>query len=148
MSKELNLTLLGAGATDYPTEYTPTILERIPNSHTTDDYLVELDCPEFTSLCPITNQPDFGKIVIKYIPGDWLVESKSLKLYMFSFRSHGEFHENCVNVIKNDLQELLHTKFIEVKGYFNPRGGISIIPTAVYADEAHKRFADNSLMGK
>ena len=148
MSKELNLTLLGSGTTDYPTEYTPTILERIPNNHTTGEYLVELDCPEFTSLCPITNQPDFGRIVIKYIPGEWLVESKSLKLYMFSFRSHGEFHENCVNVIKNDLQELLHTKFIEVKGYFNPRGGISIIPTAVYADEEHTRFADNSLMDK
>jgi 7-cyano-7-deazaguanine reductase len=146
MSKELNLTLLGSGATDYPTEYAPHILERIPNNHTTDDYLVTLDCPEFTSLCPITNQPDFGKIVIKYIPGDWLVESKSLKLYMFSFRSHGEFHENCVNVIKNDLQNLLQTKFIEVKGYFNPRGGISIIPTAVYADAEHKRFADKSLM--
>jgi 7-cyano-7-deazaguanine reductase len=123
-----NLTLLGGKSTDYPTEYCPNILETFENRHTDIDYLVRFNCPEFTSLCPITNQPDFAAIYINYIPDTQLVESKSLKLYLFSFRNHGDFHENCVNTILKDLRKLLNPKFIEVIGKFTPRGGISIDP--------------------
>jgi 7-cyano-7-deazaguanine reductase len=123
-----NLTLLGGKATDYPTEYCPDILETFENRHTDIDYLVRFNCPEFTSLCPITNQPDFAAIYINYIPDERLVESKSLKLYLFSFRNHGDFHENCVNTILKDLRKLLQPKYIEVTGKFTPRGGISIDP--------------------
>jgi len=121
------LKLLGNKETKYPTEYSPDILEKIPNIHE-NDYMVHLDCPEFTSLCPVTSQPDFAHIYINYIPDKFLVESKSLKLYLFSFRNHGDFHENCINTIMKDLKELLSPKFIEVLGKFTPRGGISIHP--------------------
>ena len=100
--------------------------------------LVSFNCPEFTSLCPKTGQPDFAKIIINYIPREKMVESKSLKLYLFSFRNHGDFHEDCVNMIKNDLVNLMRPKYLEVIGIFNARGGISIYPFASYADEEHK----------
>jgi 7-cyano-7-deazaguanine reductase len=94
--------------------------------------MVMLNCPEFTSLCPKTGQPDFADIHINYIPDQSIVESKSLKLYLFSFRNHGDFHEDCVNIIMKDLIALMDPKYIEVEGVFMPRGGISIYPFACY----------------
>ncbi|MDE5900821.1 MAG: preQ(1) synthase [Muribaculaceae bacterium] len=132
------VTLLGAGSTQYPTDYSAELLEWFPNKHPEQDYVVTLDCPEFTSLCPKTGQPDFGHIVINYIPDIRMVESKSLKLYLFSFRNHGDFHEDCVNIIMKDLIRLMSPRYIEVAGLFTPRGGISIRPFACWADEDHQ----------
>jgi len=132
------VTLLGAGKTQYPTDYSAKLLEWFPNKHPENDYLVTLDCPEFTSLCPKTGQPDFGHIVINYIPGEKMVESKSLKLYLFSFRNHGDFHEDCINIIMKDLIKLMEPRYIEVLGMFTPRGGISIRPYAQWADAEHE----------
>lgn len=130
---ELNgVTLLGNTATKYPSDYAPEILEKFPNKHPGNDYMVTFNCPEFTSLCPKTGQPDFAEIKINYIPDGFLVESKSLKLYLFSFRNHGDFHEDCVNIIMKDLVKLLEPKYLEVEGIFTPRGGISIYPFANY----------------
>ena len=130
-----DLTLLGvsARATTYPTDYDPSLLETFENKHQDRDYMVTLNCPEFTTLCPITGQPDFGTIVINYIPNVRMVESKSLKLYLFSFRNHGDFHEDVVNIILEDLVELMEPRYIEVRGLFNPRGGIAIHPVAIWA---------------
>ena len=100
-----------------------------------NDYFVKFNCPEFTSLCPITGQPDFATIYISYVPNILMVESKSLKLYLFSFRNHGDFHEDCINVIMKDLINLLDPKYIEVWGKFTPRGGISIDPYCNYGKE-------------
>ncbi|MDR1821462.1 MAG: preQ(1) synthase [Oscillospiraceae bacterium] len=122
------LTLLGSGATKYPAAYCPEILETFENRHPDMDYMVRFNCPEFTSLCPITGQPDFAAIYINYIPNIRMVESKSLKLYLFGYRNHGDFHENCVNTILKDLRKLMEPKFIEVLGKFTPRGGIAIVP--------------------
>ena len=139
--EELNgVSLLGNQHTQYPTDYAPQLLEVFVNKHPEDDYLVTLDCPEFTSLCPKTGQPDFGHIIIRYIPDMKMVESKSLKLYLFSFRNHGDFHEDCVNIIMKDLVQLMAPRYLEVEGIFNPRGGIRIIPFANYADEAHQEL--------
>jgi 7-cyano-7-deazaguanine reductase len=99
---------------------------------------VRFNCPEFTSLCPITGQPDFAEIRIAYIPDRRMVESKSLKLYLFSFRNHGDFHEDCVNKIMKDLISLMDPKYIEVTGLFTPRGGISIYPYANYGRKGTK----------
>ena len=118
--------------TNYLTDYTPSVLEAFKNQHPDNDYWVRFNCPEFTSLCPITGQPDFAEIRIDYIPGKRMVESKSLKLYLFSFRNHGAFHEDCVNIILKDLVALMDPKYIEVTGFFVPRGGISIHPFANY----------------
>lgn len=126
------VTLLGNTKTQYATTYSPEILEKFPNKHPENDYMVTLNCPEFTSLCPKTGQPDFAEIKINYIPDGFLVESKSLKLYLFSFRNHGDFHEDCVNIIMKDLVALLQPKYLEVEGIFTPRGGISIYPFANY----------------
>ena len=126
------VTLLGNNATQYKTTYSPEVLEKFPNKHPGNDYMVTFNCPEFTSLCPKTGQPDFAEIKINYIPDQYLVESKSLKLYMFSFRNHGDFHEDCVNIIMKDLVKLLDPKYIEVEGLFMPRGGISLYPFANY----------------
>ena len=95
-------------------------------------YWVKFNCPEFTTLCPITGQPDFASIYISYIPAVKMVESKSLKLYLFSFRNHGSFHEDCVNTIMKELIRLLDPLYIEVCGKFLPRGGISIDPWCNY----------------
>ena len=124
------ITKLGAGAqhTAYPTDYAPEVLETFANKHPDNDYFVKFNCPEFTSLCPVTGQPDFATIYISYVPDKLLVESKSLKLYLFSFRNHGDFHEDCVNIIMKDLCRLLEPKYIEVWGKFLPRGGLSIDP--------------------
>ena len=124
------LTLLGNQNTQYPNEYQPSVLEAVPNLHAARDYFVKFNCPEFTSLCPLTGQPDFATIYIRYIPDIQMVESKSLKLYLFSFRNHGDFHEDCVNIIMKDLIALMQPKYIEVFGEFTPRGGIAIHPFA------------------
>lgn len=123
-----DLSLLGNKKTVYRDDYAPDVLETFPNKHPGNDYFVKFNCPEFTSLCPMTGQPDFATIYISYIPGERMVESKSLKLYLFSFRNHGDFHEDCVNIIMKDLIALMNPKYIEVQGIFTPRGGISIDP--------------------
>ena len=126
------ITLLNQGSTRYPQDYTPEVLETFVNKHPENDYFVKFNCPEFTSLCPITGQPDFATITISYVPGERMVESKSLKLYLYSFRNHGDFHEDCVNIIMKDLIRLMDPKYIEVWGKFTPRGGISIDPYCNY----------------
>lgn len=139
------VTLLGSGNTQYPTDYSAELLEWFPNKHPEHDYLVTLDCPEFTSLCPKTGQPDFGHIIINYIPGEKMVESKSLKLYLFSFRNHGDFHEDCINIIMKDLINLMQPRYIEVIGYFTPRGGIAIRPYAQWADDNHQAILQSRI---
>ena len=124
--------------TDYRQDYAPEVLESFQNKHTENDSWVHFNCPEFTSLCPITGQPDFAKIVINYIPNEKMVESKSLKLYLFSFRNQGDFHEDCVNIIMKDLVKLMEPKYLEVKGVFTPRGGIAIYPFANYGEKGTK----------
>lgn len=126
------VTLLGNQGTKYPDNYAPEVLETFVNKHPDNDYFVKFNCPEFTSLCPITGQPDFAAITISYVPDVKMVESKSLKLYLFSFRNHGDFHEDCVNIIMKDLIRLMEPKYIEVWGKFTPRGGISIDPYCNY----------------
>jgi 7-cyano-7-deazaguanine reductase len=124
--------------TEYSTDYAPEVLETFQNMHPENDYWVQFNCPEFTTLCPITGQPDFAEIKIMYLPAERMVESKSLKLYLFSFRNHGDFHEDCVNIIMKDLVRLMDPKYIEVMGIFTPRGGISIYPYANYGKPGTK----------
>lgn len=130
-----------------PADYDPSMLEAFDNKHADRDYWVTFTCPEFTTLCPKTGQPDFATLTIRYIPGKKLVESKSLKLYLFGFRSHGDFHEDVVNIIYDDLVKLLKPKYMEVIGKFAARGGISIDPYvnggagAYYKRLASSRFA-------
>lgn len=149
-----NITLLGNQKTKYPDDYAPEVLETFINKHQDNDYFVKFNCPEFTSLCPITGQPDFATITISYVPDIRMVESKSLKLYLFSFRNHGDFHEDCVNIIMKDLVKLMDPKYIEVTGIFTPRGGISIWPYANYGKPgtkfeklAERRFEEHDLRG-
>ena len=111
-----------------PMEYNPGILDAFDNRHPRRDYWVTFTAPEFTTLCPKTGQPDFATLGIRYIPARRLVESKSLKLYLFGFRNHGDFHEDVVNVVFDDLWKLLKPRYLEVYGKFAPRGGISIDP--------------------
>lgn len=138
-----NVSSLGASKTKYPTDYDPSVLEYFLNKHTDNDYVVSLDAYEFSSLCPKTHQPDFAKVVISYIPNEKMVESKSLKLYLFSFRNHGSFHEDCMNTVMEDLINLMDPKYIEVRGIFAPRGGIAIFPFCNWAnpDFEYKNFA-------
>lgn len=149
--KNEGLKALGS-KTKYKMDYAPEVLETFENKHPTNDYWVQFNCPEFTSLCPITGQPDFAEIKIAYIPQKLMVESKSLKLYLFSFRNHGDFHEDCVNIIMKDLIRLMQPKYIEVIGLFTPRGGISIYPYANYGQPgtryetlAEHRFFNHSI---
>ncbi len=142
------ITLLGNQHTRYANDYDPALLETFVNKHPENDYVVTLDCPEFTSLCPKTGQPDFGRIVIRYIPDERMVESKSLKLYLFSFRNHGDFHEDCVNIIIKDLVALMQPRYLEVTGIFNPRGGIRILPFASYADNEHQSLRHQRLLAQ
>ncbi len=102
------------------------VLERVPNPHAGETYLVRFTCPEFTSLCPITGQPDFAHLVIDYVPDAHLLESKSLKLYMGSFRNHGAFHEDCALTIAKRLEKEIKPVWIRIGGYWCPRGGIPI----------------------
>lgn len=106
----------------------PEILESFENQHPDNLYVINLHCDEFTSLCPVTGQPDWGRFIIRYVPDKLCVESKSLKMYLFSFRNHGEFHEDVTNRITKDLFKLMKPKYIEVYGEFNSRGGIAIHP--------------------
>lgn len=147
-----NITLLGNQKTKYPDDYAPDVLETFINKHQDNDYFVKFNCPEFTSLCPITGQPDFATITISYVPDIRMVESKSLKLYLFSFRNHGDFHEDCVNIIMKDLIKIIEPKYIEVWGKFTPRGGISIDPYCNYGkpgtkweEIAFKRLAEHDM---
>jgi 7-cyano-7-deazaguanine reductase len=119
------LTQLG-GATVQPTSPEEAVLERVPNPNPGDRYLVRFTAPEFTSLCPITGQPDFAHLVIDYVPADWLVESKSLKLFLTSFRNHGAFHEACTVGIGKRLVAELSPVWLRIGGYWYPRGGIPI----------------------
>ena len=134
--------------TPYAIAYAPEVLETFENQHPDNDYWVQFNCPEFTTLCPITGQPDFAEITILYMPGERMVESKSLKLYLHSFRNHGDFHEDCVNTIMKDLVRLMDPKYIEVVGRFLPRGGISIYPYANYGRPGTKyaQLAEQRLM--
>ena len=129
--EEEGLRLLGR-KTAYRSGYAPDVLETFENRHQENDYWVRFNCPEFTSLCPVTGQPDFAEIRIAYIPDRRMVESKSLKLYLFGVREHGDFPEDCVNVIMKDLIRLMDPRYIEVTGYFTPRGGIAIWPYCNY----------------
>jgi 7-cyano-7-deazaguanine reductase len=145
--KKENLKLLGKD-THYCDQYAPEVLETFENMNKENDYWVQFNCPEFTTLCPITGQPDFAEIKIAYIPDERMVESKSLKLYLFSFRNHGDFHEDSVNIIMKDLIKLMDPKYIEVLGLFVPRGGISIYPYANYGRPGTKyeRMAEERLL--
>ena len=109
-----------------PTSPETAELERVPNPHPADLYVARFTAPEFTSLCPVTGQPDFAHLVIDYAPGDWLVESKSLKLYLTSFRNHGAFHEDCTVAVGKRLAGLLEPRWLRIGGYWYPRGGIPI----------------------
>lgn len=139
---------LGNKTTSYSTDYDPSVLECFENVHPENDYLVTLYAYEFTSLCPKTGQPDFAKLYIKYIPNIKMVESKSLKLYLFSFRNHGDFHEDCMNMIMKDLVKLMEPKYFEITGVFTPRGGISIIPFVNYSngEEKYNKLKDARLL--
>ncbi|MGZ3727321.1 MAG: preQ(1) synthase, partial [Pseudobdellovibrio sp.] len=128
--KELATFALGSETTTYSQNYDPGLLEAFDNKNPSQIAWTSFVCTEFTSLCPKTGQPDFAKIFINYIAGSKMVESKSLKLYLFSFRNHGDFHEDCVQKICNDLVKLMKPKYIEVIGEFTPRGGIAIFPFA------------------
>lgn len=136
------ITLLGNHGAKLTYDYNPDILEAFENMHPENDYLVSFDAYEFTCLCPMTGQPDFARIFISYIPGKRMVESKSLKLYLFSFRNHGDFHEDCMNTIMKDLWKLMEPKYLEVFGIFTPRGGIAIYPFVSMSDEDHKEFEE------
>jgi 7-cyano-7-deazaguanine reductase len=112
--------------TDLPQSPEEAVLERVANPHPGDNYLVRFAAPEFTSLCPITGQPDFAHLVVDYIPDQWLVESKSLKLFLGSFRNHGAFHEDCTVAIAKRLIQCLAPRWLRIGGYWYPRGGIPI----------------------
>jgi 7-cyano-7-deazaguanine reductase len=119
------LTQLGA-RTELPESPDAAVLERVPNPQKGVRYVARFTCPEFTSLCPITGQPDFAHLVIDYLPGDWLVESKSLKLYLGSFRNHGAFHEDCTVAVARRLVDTIEPQWLRIGGYWYPRGGMPI----------------------
>jgi 7-cyano-7-deazaguanine reductase len=119
------LTQLG-GETRMPDSPETAVLEKVANPHAGTDYVVRFTAPEFTSLCPVTGQPDFAFLMIDYVPDGWLVESKSLKLYLGSFRNHGAFHEGCTVDIAKRLEALMAPKWLRIGGYWYPRGGMPI----------------------
>ena len=121
----MTLTHLGQSSA-LPASPEQALLDYVPNPRPGRPYLVRFTAPEFTSLCPVTGQPDFAHLVIDYVPGDWLVESKSLKLYLTSFRNHGAFHEDCTVSIGRKLVALLDPRWLRIGGYWYPRGGIPI----------------------
>lgn len=122
---DLNVTQLGQ-MVDAPASPDQAILERVPNPQPDVLYLARFVAPEFTSLCPVTSQPDFAHLVIDYAPGDWLIESKSLKLYLTSFRNHGSFHEDCTVKVARKIVEIAEPRWLRIGGYWYPRGGIPI----------------------
>ena len=123
--QETHLTQLGQ-QTETPKRPEDAVLERVPNPQAGVTYLTRFVAPEFTSLCPVTGQPDFAHLVIDYVPGDWLIESKSLKLYLASFRNHGAFHEDCTVAIGRRFFEAAEARWLRIGGYWYPRGGIPI----------------------
>ena len=129
------LTILDGGKTTFPSSPDEATLETFANAYPDRNYNILLDCPEFTSLCPMTGQPDFGRIVIDYVPGERCIESKSLKMYLFSFRNHGGFGEAIVNRILDDVVAACIPRRATVRGSFAPRGGISIEVTASFPEE-------------
>ena len=150
MNREEELHQLGSATTEYRYTYAPELLETFVNAHQNNDYWVTLNADEFSALCPITNQPDFGTLIINYIPNVNMVESKSLKLYLFSFMNSGEFHEDVVNKIGKDLVKLMEPKYLEVVGLFYPRGNISIHPTFSYdnGEEKYKTINQHRFMNR
>jgi 7-cyano-7-deazaguanine reductase len=131
-----DLTLLGASRMQYPRSPDECDLQVIPwESRSERGTVIRLDCPEFTALCPKTGQPDFGALIIEYQPRSLLIESKALKLYLFSFREHGAFHEVTVDRIAHDLFDALNPFWLRVRGNYLPRGGISIVPTTLLVAE-------------
>ncbi len=148
-SKELKDFKLGQTETEYPENYAPEALEAFDNKNPGKIAWTTFVCTEFTSLCPKTAQPDFARIFINYIADKKMVESKSLKLYLFSFRNHGDFHEDCVQKICDDLTKLINPKYLEVVGEFTPRGGIAIYPFASSSskDKAYVKLREERLLG-
>lgn len=129
---DAGLQALGSARTEYHFDGPDAgLLEAFPNPRPGAAWIVGLDCAEFTALCPVTGQPDFGRILVDYVPDERCVESRSLKLYLFSYRNHGGFHEDCVNRIADDLAALLEPRALRVRGDFNVRGGIAIRPLAM-----------------
>jgi 7-cyano-7-deazaguanine reductase len=126
------LTLLGRHGVRMPASPAEAKLEAFANTHPGRDYWIQFDCPEFTSVCPVTAQPDFGRITIRYVPDKLCLESKSLKLYLFSFRNSGVFHEEAVNRILDDIVTAIRPRRAVVNGVFNPRGGIAITVEATH----------------
>jgi len=129
------LTLLSASERNYPASPAEAKLEAFDNLYADRDYVVEFDCPEYTSLCPVTGQPDFGHIVVRYVPDKRCIESKSLKLYLYSFRNTNTFHEESVNTILDAVVKCCSPRRAEVVGRFRPRGGIAINVKATYGDK-------------
>ncbi len=125
MSKTVGLTQLGSKA-ELPASPEAAVLESAPNPHPGTDYLVRFTAPEFTSLCPMTGQPDFAHLVVDYVPARKIVESKSLKLFLGSFRNHGAFHEDCTVTIGKRIEQAIKPKWLRIGGYWYPRGGIPI----------------------
>jgi 7-cyano-7-deazaguanine reductase len=119
------LTRLGS-RTGIPETPQAAVLEKVANEHADAAYLARFTCPEFTSLCPVTGQPDFGLFVIDYVPGEWLLESKSLKLYLHSYRNHAAFHEDCTVAIGKRIVATIEPRWLRIAGFWNPRGGIPI----------------------
>jgi 7-cyano-7-deazaguanine reductase len=148
-SQELKNFQLGSQKTDYPATYAPELLEAFDNKNPGKIAWTTFVCTEFTSLCPKTGQPDFAKVFVNYIADEKMVESKSLKLYLFSFRNHGDFHEDCIQTICDDLVQLMKPKYLEVIGEFTPRGGIAIYPFASYAskEKLYQELWSNRLSG-
>lgn len=124
-NKNKSVTILGR-PTKLPASPAEATLERVSNPHPDANYVARFTAPEFTCLCPVTSQPDFAHFVIDYVPNAWLVESKSLKLYLGSFRSHGAFHEDCTVAVAKRLVALLEPQFLRIGGYWNARGGMPI----------------------
>lgn len=120
-----NLTHLGGGGA-IPSSPDEAVLERVANGQSDTSFVARFSCPEFTSICPVTGQPDFGHLVIDYVPGEWILESKSLKLFLHSFRNHGAFHEDCTVTIGRRISEVIEPRWLRIGGYWYPRGGIPI----------------------
>ena len=135
-----DLTLLSASERNYPNSPDAARLEAFENVYADRDYVIEFDCPEYTSLCPVTGQPDFGHIIVRYVPDKKCIESKSLKLYLYSFRNSSTFHEESVNTILDAIVKACSPRRAEVIGRFRPRGGISINVKASYGDRIDDTF--------
>ena len=141
-SQELEgITLLGNQKTKYPDDYAPEVLETFENKHPENDYFVKFNAPEFTSLCPITGQPDFATIYISYVPGERMVESKSLKLYLYSFRNHGDFHEDCMNIIMG-FSIYGEDIYVDETDYKKAEGLLTVLWEAITADGGDPEAAE------